>query len=115
MNRVETGFTVIGFGMVFFIVGAALLMDKAMVISGNLLIIIGTALLAEANIISLFSFKKIQGTSLFTLGVFFLFKGYTLAGFFLELFGLCILLHERIPSFKSIPRRMVMKVLKCFR
>lgn len=112
MDTKETGFIVIGFGTLFFLVGAAILVDKAMVISGNILIIVGAFFLMEANLLRLFSLKRLQGTIFFTLGMFFLFKGYLVVGFFLEMVGLCMIAYDKIPRLRSVPGKLVLKAAR---
>lgn len=110
MDRRETGFTVIGFGVLFFLIGATLLADKAMAVSGNILIIVGASICTRPRMTNLLSLNKLQGMALFVIGVFFLLKTYVLMGFLLEIIGLFILILDRIPTPKSVARKIATMV-----
>lgn len=110
MDRREAGFTVMSFGIMFFIIGATLLADKAMAVSGNILIIIGASIFTGPRVTDFLSFNKVQGMALFILGVFFLLKAYVLMGFLLEILGLLVLILDRIPTPKSVIRKVATTV-----
>lgn len=115
MNRRETGLATIVFGTLFFVAGSTLLMDKAMAVAGNALVIIGVVVLMDRNVSSLFSLKKVRGTLLFSLGIVFLFKRYVVVGFLIEMCGVYILVKDSIPSLKLVLRGVVRRSFRLIR
>ncbi|EQB61673.1 hypothetical protein NAPIS_ORF00745 [Vairimorpha apis BRL 01] len=113
MNINETGVSVILIGISVFIFGFLLLLDKALMICGNILIFAGIGILVKSNLFNMFHYDKLQGTFVFTLGFLFLVYGFIVLGFIMELIGLFILLKESIPSFRTILRGLLFgRVLK---
>lgn len=113
MNLKETGVVVILIGMFIFASGFILLIDRALMICGNILTSIGIVILVRSHLFNMFHYDKIQGTALFVLGFLFILKEFCLLGFILEVVGLVILLKKSIPSFRSILRGLLWgRVLK---
>lgn len=113
MNIRETGVIVILIGISVFIFGFLLLLDKALMICGNIFIFAGIGILARSNLFNMLHYDKLQGTFVFTLGFLFLIYGFIVLGFLMELIGLFILLKDSIPSFRTILRGLLFgRVLK---
>ncbi|WUR04127.1 GOT1-like family protein [Vairimorpha necatrix] len=107
MNLKETGVVVILIGMFIFASGFILLMDKALMICGNILVSLGIIILSRSHLFNMLHMDKIQGVVMFIIGFFFILKGLTLLGFILEVFGLIVLLRQSIPSFRTILRGLI--------
>ncbi|WEL39656.1 hypothetical protein PFJ87_10g01040 [Encephalitozoon hellem] len=107
MNLKESSVVVMSIGMLVFLAGAVLLMDRALMISGNLLIIVGISLLARSRMLTLLRPEKIQGMAIFTMGILFLVYRFLAFGFLLEILGLFLLLRDSIPTFRSVLRSLV--------
>lgn len=114
MNPKETGIIVISIGMSIFLMGTILLMDKALMISGNLLIIVGVGFLVRSKIIGLLHPDKLQGSVAFGMGILFLVYGFPMFGFLLEALGLFLLLRDSIPTFRSVLRNLFLGKLGRF-
>lgn len=102
MSLNETGTVTICTGMVVLLLGSFFLFDKALVIAGNLLVIVGFALILRANALSLLRFEKLQGTAFFVLGIALLLLKYTLLGVLLEAVGLLMIFKGSLPSFNNV-------------
>lgn len=89
-------------GGAVFLLGVVAMFDKALMIAGNFLIIIGTTLLLRSKSFSLFEFDKIMGTAMFVLGIVSLVLKLTILGFLLELIGLIYIFKKSVPSFKAV-------------
>ncbi|AFN83890.1 hypothetical protein EROM_100740 [Encephalitozoon romaleae SJ-2008] len=107
MSPKESGVVVMSIGMFVFLVGGILLMDRALMISGNLLIIIGISLLARSKMFTLLRPEKIQGMVIFVVAVLFLIYGFLAFGFLLEILGLFLLLRDNIPTFRAVLRTLL--------
>lgn len=107
MSPKESGVVVMSIGMFVFLVGAILLMDRALMIAGNLLIIIGISLLARYKVFTLLRPEKIQGMAIFVIGVLFLVYRFLAFGFLLEILGLFLLLKDNIPTFRAVLRALL--------
>lgn len=107
MDPKETGIVVISIGMSVFLMGAVLLMDRALMVSGNLLIVIGLVFLVRSRMISLLHQDKLQGSITLGLGVLFLVYGFPMFGFLLEVFGLFLLLRDSVPTFRSVLKNLL--------
>lgn len=112
MDTSETGIFTIGFGFFFFITGILFLGDKGMALAGNLLVIIGIILFNKGNFMIFVSRSKIKGTTLFVLGLAFMFKKILMLGFFIELFGILILISDKIPSLKNLMKSLFFKIFR---
>lgn len=108
MNPRETGIVVVSIGISVFLVGSMFLIDKALMIAGNLLIITGVAFLVRSRMFSLFHPDKLQATVTFGLGLLFLIYGFSMFGFLLETLGLFLLLRDSIPTFRSVLRNLLL-------
>ncbi|KMV65238.1 hypothetical protein M970_100780 [Encephalitozoon cuniculi EcunIII-L] len=108
MNLKESGVVVVSIGMSVFLVGAILLMDRALMISGNLLMIIGISLLVRSRMFALLRPEKIQGMVIFAMGVLFLIYRFPMFGFLLETLGLFLLLRDTIPTFRTVLRTLLL-------
>jgi hypothetical protein len=107
MNLKETGVVIILIGISVFALGFILLLDKALMICGNILVFIGIATLARSHLFNMLHLDKLQGTAIFTIGFIFLIYGFAMFGFILEVIGLFILLKDSIPSFRTILRGLL--------
>jgi hypothetical protein len=114
MDARETGIIVVSIGASVFGLGLVLLMDRALMISGNLLIIAGLAILAKTRMLSLLRPAKIQGTAVFLLGILFLWYGFVLFGFMMELIGLFFLLRDAMPTFRTVLKKAIFGKLLSF-
>lgn len=112
METSETGIFTILFGFMFFIMGFLLFGDKAMILAGNILIIAGVIIYNRGSFSLFISRSKIKGTTLFILGLAFMVKKAVFFGFIIEMIGILLIISERIPSFKSILRRIFLKLFK---
>lgn len=106
MSLYETAIVTTCTGMVILILGACFIFDTALIIAGNILVTFGFALLFKEKTFSLFKLDKIQGTSLFVLGMAILFFKYALLGVLFELIGLFIIFKNSLPAFRSILYRL---------
>ncbi|ADM12407.1 uncharacterized protein Eint_100810 [Encephalitozoon intestinalis ATCC 50506] len=102
MSLKESGVMVMTIGVTVFLAGAILLMDRALMISGNLLIIIGIALLARSRMFSFLRPEKMQAMVIFGMGILFQVYKLLVFGFFLEVLGLFLLLKDSIPTFRTV-------------
>lgn len=91
--------------------GAMLLMDRALMVSGNILIIVGVVFLVRSKMIGLLHPDKLQGSIVFGIGVLFLVYGFALFGFLLEVLGLFLLLRDSIPTFRSVLKSLLLRKL----
>jgi hypothetical protein len=98
----ETGIVVIATGMGITTLGSVLLFDKALVIAGHILTLIGMAMLFKSKTFALFQPEKLQGTSFFVLGLTIIFFKYHLLGFLLEIVGIFLIFKSTLPSFKDL-------------
>ena len=105
----ETGIVIVGTGMCILTLGALLLFDKALVIAGHLLILIGFGLLFKSKTFTLFQLDKLQGTCFFVLGITVLLFKYQLLGFLLEILGLLLIFKSSMPNFRSIIMHLIFK------
>ena len=112
MNARETGLAVIVFGFLFFLAGATFLMDRSLVVSGNILMVVGAVVFSKMDFESFFTIRKAQGLAFFFIGMFFLFQRYLLMGFFLETMGICVLALEKAPNPRTMARRLFSKLWK---
>lgn len=102
MSLNETGVVTITIGSGIFALGAVLLFDKALMIAGNLIIIIGFIMIMKHRTADLFKLQTIQGTITFIIGLICLFMNYAILGFLLEIIGLIFIFKGYIPDFKTI-------------
>ncbi|KAF9763764.1 Vesicle transport protein GOT1A [Nosema granulosis] len=103
----ESGVIVISIGFSFFLFGFILFFDRAIMIGGNLLILIGITILARARIFDIFQPSKLQGACLLLMGVVLLFYRFAVLGFLLEASGLFLIFKDNIPTLRSIIRGML--------
>lgn len=108
MNPKETGIVLISIGISVFSIGMAFLMDRALMISGNLLIVVGVAFLARSRMLSLLHPNRLQGTLAFGMGVLFIMREFMAFGFVLEVLGLFLLLGDTIPTFRSVLKSLLL-------
>ena len=114
MNPKESGIAVVSIGMSVFAIGMLLLMDKALMISGNLLIVVGLGLLLRSKSLALLSIDKAHGMALFVMGIVFLIYGFCAFGFLLEASGLFVMLKDSIPTFRSVLKNLLFSRLPMF-
>lgn len=112
MNLKESGVVVVSIGMSVFLAGAILLMDRALMICGNLLMVVGIALLARSKMFALLHPEKIQGLVIFGMGILFLVYRFLAFGLLLETTGLFLLLRDSIPTFRTVLRTLVLGRLR---
>ena len=112
MNPRESGVVVVSIGMSVFLAGAILLMDRALMICGNLLVVVGIAVLARSKMFALLHPERIQGVVLFGMGMLFLIYRFLVFGIVLEVSGLFLLLRDSIPTFRAVLRSLVLGRLR---
>ncbi|KAF7683085.1 putative Golgi transport protein 1 [Astathelohania contejeani] len=115
MESKETGVTILFIGAIFFFLGGTLLLDKALMIAGNLLIIVGTVILARSKILNIFSLNSLQGLLVFCLGILLMMLKYVTIGFIIEFYGLYLLFLDKLPTFRGILKRMLYKAVRMAR
>jgi hypothetical protein len=107
MNTKETGVVVLTIGASVFGLGFVLLMDRALMIAGNLLVIAGLVILARSRMLGLLRPERLQGTAVFALGVLFLWYNFVLFGFLMELVGLFLILKDSLPTFRDVLKKLL--------
>ena len=102
MSFNETVAITITIGAFVFILGASMLFDKALIIAGNLLIIIGFILIMKSRTADLFKIETLRATIIFVSGLVCLILNYILLGFLLEFIGIFLIFKTYIPDFRTI-------------
>mmetsp|Transcript_12965 Transcript_12965/g.17071 ORF Transcript_12965/g.17071 Transcript_12965/m.17071 type:complete len:273 (+) Transcript_12965:37-855(+) len=104
----KTGFTLVGAGMVFTILGMSLFFEKNLLRIGNLMLLTGlTLVIGPGRTVGWFSAKeRIRATSTFLVGVFFVFIGKPVIGMLLEIFGFLNLFGNFFPLVFSLLKKM---------
>ncbi|ORD95754.1 GOT1A [Hepatospora eriocheir] len=98
----ETGFSVIAIGMFIFLVGTLLLMDRALIACGNLIMIFGILGLIGAKPKYFLAKERLYGSVLFILGTVLMIFKFLLGGMILELIGLILIFRSSFPDIKSV-------------
>ena len=106
MNSNETGIVAICTGAGIFLFGVMVMFDKALMIAGNFIIIVGLGILLNSKAFSLFELDKMLGMAMFILGIISLLLKYTVLGFLLETIGLIYVFKKSVPSFRATLLRL---------
>lgn len=106
MNTTETGVVAISTGAGIFLFGVLVMFDKALMIAGNFIIVIGMAILLNSRAFTFFELDKMLGMVMFLLGIASLFLKYTMLGFLLETAGLIYIFKKSVPGFRAILIRL---------
>lgn len=101
MDRNETGLIMVVIGGSLFILGLIVLLDRALMMVGDLIVTVGILMLLKNKLFTLFHSDKIFGTIFVLLGILaFIFK-YLFLGFILKLIGCLYIFKKSIPTLKA--------------
>eukprot|EP00042_Codosiga_hollandica_P039234 m.326568 g.326568 ORF g.326568 m.326568 type:complete len:139 (+) comp55576_c1_seq1:3228-3644(+) len=104
----KIGVGLVGFGLLFLMLGVLLFFDSALLAMGNIMFLVGiTLMIGFQNTISFF-FKreKIKGTSLFFLGVVVVLLRWAMFGIIIESIGSYYLFSGFVPTAVATMRHM---------
>lgn len=67
--------------------------------------------MSRSNLFTLFNPKNIRGMFVFFFGILAVIYGFTLLGFIIETIGVYLLFSDKLPTFKSIFKGLLFKIL----
>eukprot|EP01094_Clydonella_sp_ATCC50884_P022004 TRINITY_DN4968_c0_g1_i1.p1 TRINITY_DN4968_c0_g1~~TRINITY_DN4968_c0_g1_i1.p1 ORF type:complete len:143 (+),score=28.26 TRINITY_DN4968_c0_g1_i1:276-704(+) len=104
----QIGLMISGLGLFFLFFGTVMFLDRALLAFGNLLFLVGLALVIglQKTMVFFFQPRKMKGTCLFLGGIFLVLIKWPLIGMLLEVYGLFLLFGDFFPVVVSYMRML---------
>lgn len=113
-SQTETALILIVIGSFFFIFGGLMLLDRLVMIAGNIIFSIGVLSLLLPQL-DLHNRESMRNLSFFVVGISLMICGFAFFGFLFQFFAVISTIKNQLPSLKGILLRNYKKLLQVLR